>query len=197
MSAPATQATRSLAIDAALHGFLAPDADPAGIELFEQPCAAGDWNGHARAAEAAAARGLPLMLDESIYGMGDIERAARERACAFVKVKLMKLVSLDALASAIERIRVLGMTPVLGNGVACDVSCWMEACVAARHIDNAGEMNGFLKADRMLFARPLAFGDGDIVVEAGVPVLDDDAVAFHTRTQKVFDRESTGCRTRS
>jgi site-specific recombinase len=36
MSAPATQATRSLAIDAALHGFLAPDADPAGClaELF-------------------------------------------------------------------------------------------------------------------------------------------------------------------
>ena len=81
-------------------------ADPAGIELFEQPCAAGDWDGHARAAEAAAARGLPLMLDESIYGMGDIERAARERACAFVKVKLMKLVSLDALASAIVTARV-------------------------------------------------------------------------------------------
>jgi len=137
------------------------------------------------------------MLDESIYGMDDIERAAREHACAYVKVKLMKLISLDALAAAIERIRALGMTPVLGNGVACDVSCWMEACVAARHIDNAGEMNGFLKADRMLFDRPLAFTNGDIVVEPGAPALDADALAFHTRARRVFHPESTGCRTRS
>lgn len=172
-------------------------ADPAGVELFEQPCAAGDWDAHARAAEAAVARGLPLMLDESIYGMPDIERAAREHACAFVKVKLMKLIGVGALAAAIERIRALGMTPVLGNGVACDVSCWMEACVAARHIDNAGEMNGFLKADRMLFARPLAFDNGDIVVEPGAPTLDEDAVAFHTRAHRTFDRENAGCPTRS
>jgi len=172
-------------------------ADPSGVELFEQPCAAGDWDAHARAAEAASTRGLRLMLDESIYGMDDIERAAREHACAYVKVKLMKLISLDALAAAIERIRALGMTPVLGNGVACDVSCWMEACVAARHIDNAGEMNGFLKADRMLFDRPLAFTNGDIVVEPGAPALDADALAFHTRARRVFHPESTGCRTRS
>lgn len=39
------------------------------------------------------------MLDESIYGLADIERAADEGACRFVKVKLMKLVSLDAPAS--------------------------------------------------------------------------------------------------
>ena len=89
------------------------------------------------------------------------------------------------------------MQPVLGNGVACDVSCWMEACVAARHIHNAGEMNGFLKADRMLFARPLAFDDGDIVIEPGLQVLDDDALAFHTRAHRTFHRESAGCRTPS
>src|SRR4029078_8606739 len=99
--------------------------------------------------------------------MDDIERAAGERACAYVKVKLMKLISLDALAAAIERIRALGMTPVLANALACYVSCWMEACVAALHIDNAGEMSGFLKADRMLFDRPLAFTNGDIVVAPG------------------------------
>ena len=172
-------------------------ADPAGVELFEQPCAAGDWDAHARVADAAATRRLPLMLDESIYTMADIERAAREHACAYLKVKLMKFVAIDALAAGIERIRALGMQPVLGNGVACDVSCWMEACVAARHIDNAGEMNGFLKADRMLFARPLAFDNGDIVIEPGVPALDTDALAFHTRAHRTFHRESAGCRTPS
>ena len=160
--------------------------DPAGIELFEQPCAAGDWQAHRAAVAAAAERGLPLMLDESIYDIADIERAADEHACAFVKVKLMKFVGIDALVAAIERIRSRGMWPVLGNGVACDVSCWMEACVAAACIDNAGEMNGFLKARRMLFAEPLAFDAGAIVVPAGLPALDSDALDLYTRERASF-----------
>lgn len=136
--------------------------DPAGIELFEQPCAAGDWEAHMAVVPHS---NVPLMLDESIYGMADIERAAALGAARYVKVKLMKLVSLDALVEAIERIRALGMTPVLGNGVACDLGCWMEACVAARYIDNAGEMNGFLKPHAGLLAQPLAFDDGAIVLQ--------------------------------
>ena len=163
--------------------------DVAGIELFEQPCAAGDWSAHREAAVAASARGLPLMLDESIYAVDDIERAARESACAYVKVKLMKFAGIDALVAAIERIRSLGMRPVLGNGVACDVSCWMEACVAARHIDNAGEMNGFLKAPRMLFAKPLACERGEIVIDPGTPSLDPEALDAFTRERVAFDLE--------
>jgi L-alanine-DL-glutamate epimerase-like enolase superfamily enzyme len=153
--------------------------DPAGIELFEQPCAAGDWDAQRQVATAARRSGLPLMLDESIYGLADIERAAAEGACTYVKVKLMKFVGLGALVAAIERIRALGMRPVLGNGVACDVSCWMEACVAARYIDNAGEMNGFQKARRMLFRAPLVFDRGDIVLDGARPELDADALAAY------------------
>ena len=138
------------------------------------------------------------MLDESIYDLGDIERAAREHACAFVKVKLMKFVGIDALVAAIERIRALGMKPVLGNGVACDVSCWMEACVAARCIDNAGEMNGFLKARRMLFAEPLAFERGEIVIPPGTPRSTRDALAAYTRGDRAISpRPRCGCHTRS
>jgi L-alanine-DL-glutamate epimerase-like enolase superfamily enzyme len=154
---------------------------PAGIEHFEQPCAAGDWVAHRAAAAAAARTGLPLKLDESIYGLADIERAAREHACRNLKVKLMKFAGLDALVAAIARIRALGMRPVLGNGVACDVSCWMEACVAARHIDNAGEMNGFRKATRMLLDPPLAFADGHVVLTPGArPSLDRAALDHYT-----------------
>ena len=160
--------------------------DPAGVELFEQPCAAGDWEAHRSAAAAAARTGMPLMLDESIYGIADIERAAREGACRFVKVKLMKFVDIDALVAAIERIRALGMTPVLGNGVACDPGCWMEACVAARHIDNAGEMNGFLKARGRLFAGALAFDRGDIVLAAERPALDPAAIAAFALAHDTF-----------
>ena len=160
--------------------------DPEGIELFEQPCAAGDWEAHRGAVDAAARTGMPLMLDESIYGIADIERAAREGACRFVKVKLMKFVSVDALVAAIERIRALGMAPVLGNGVACDPGCWMEACVAARHIDNAGEMNGFLKTRRKLFASALAFDRGDIVLAAGAPALDPAAIGAFALVHDTF-----------
>lgn len=136
--------------------------DPAGIELFEQPCIAGDWDAHLAVARVSQ---VPMMLDESIYGLADIEKAASLKAAAYVKVKLMKLVTLDALVQAITRIKALGMQAVLGNGVACDPACWMEACIAARHIDNAGEMNGFLKARAPLLRERLVFRDGAIVLD--------------------------------
>ena len=137
---------------------------PQDIELFEQPCAAGDWDSHMAVARAA---GVPMMLDESIYGLADIDKAATLKAAAYIKVKLMKLVTLNALVHAIARIRDRGMKPVLGNGVACDLGCWLEACVAARHIDNAGEMNGFLKPHANLLTQALTFREGAMWLQPG------------------------------
>jgi L-alanine-DL-glutamate epimerase-like enolase superfamily enzyme len=149
--------------------------DPQGIELFEQPCAAGDWDAQRQVAEASR---VPLMLDESIYDIADIERTAREGLAAFVKVKLMKFGSLARLEAALQRIRALGMQAVLGNGVACAPNCWMEACVAARHIDNAGEMNGFLKPRETLLVEPLVVERGALTLRPGwMPVLDRAALA--------------------
>lgn len=138
--------------------------DPAGIELFEQPCAAGDWDAHLAVARVSR---VPMMLDESIYGMADIERAAELQAARFIKLKLMKLGTLRALVQGLDRIRTLGMTPVLGNGVACDLGCWMEACIAARHIDNAGEMNGFLKTRAQILSEELKVRDAVIELRPG------------------------------
>jgi L-alanine-DL-glutamate epimerase-like enolase superfamily enzyme len=150
---------------------LAPDA----IELFEQPCAAGDWNAAVR---VAAVSTVPMMLDESIYGMADIERAASLGAARFIKLKLMKTGGLDRLAAGLEKIRSLGMEPVLGNGVATEIGCWMEACVARRHIANAGEMNGFLKPTAPLLQHPLRAARGAVVLEPGfAPVLDEAQLA--------------------
>lgn len=87
---------------------IAPDV----IELFEQPCAAGDWDAHMAVARVASVR---MMLDESIYGLADIDREAQLKAAAYTKVKRMKLVTLDQLASAIERIRDCGMPPRIGQ----------------------------------------------------------------------------------
>ncbi len=154
-----------------------------GIELFEQPCAAGDWDAHLA---VAADCPLPLMLDEGIYDEADVDEAARLRAARFVKVKLMKFGTLERLAAVIARIRALGMEPVLGNGVASDVGCWMEACVAARHIDNAAEMNGWLKMARPIFAPPMQVEAGAIRLPAGWrPALDRAAVDAATLGRRV------------
>jgi L-alanine-DL-glutamate epimerase-like enolase superfamily enzyme len=159
---------------------LAPD----GIELFEQPCTAGDW---AAAQAVARVARVPMMLDESIYGLDDIRRAQALGAARYIKLKLMKLGGLRRLTEAIACIRDCGMEPVLGNGVACEVGCWMEACVAARHIGNAGEMNGFLKPTARLLADPLRFDHGAIVLEPGWrPRLDPVAVAAVTRERVVI-----------
>lgn len=151
--------------------------DPEGIELFEQPCRAGDWDSHVAVARAAT---VPLMLDESIYGLADIEKAAALACATYIKVKLMKLVTLRALTLAIARIRELGMKPVLGNGVACDVGCWLEGVVAARSIDNAGEMNGFLKTRSALLRDRLECRDGALwLAPGGPPRLDMAGIERH------------------
>jgi L-alanine-DL-glutamate epimerase-like enolase superfamily enzyme len=153
---------------------LLAELDPQDIELFEQPCAADDWAAHAVAARAAR---VPLMLDESIFSVDDIDRAADQGLTSYVKVKLVKFCSLSRLEQAIERIRARGLEPVLGNGVACDIGCWMETAIAARAVGNAGEMNGWLKTKQSLLANPLSLADGCVVLPAGfLPVLDREAV---------------------
>ncbi len=158
--------------------------DPDGIELFEQPCAAGDWDAACAVARVAT---VPMMLDESIFDLDDIRRAAELRAARYIKVKLMKLGGLSRLATAIDTIRACGMEPVLGNGVACEIGCWMEACVARGRINNAGEMNGFLKPAARLLKNPLKFDHGAIVLEPGFAVeLDHDALARCTVAKEIF-----------
>ena len=126
--------------------------DPSGIELFEQPCHADDWDANASVAKVST---VPIMLDEPICGLDDIERAAEIRNVGFCKLKLKRFGSLDGLKVALERVRALGMEPVLGDGISSELQCWMEGCVARDTIRNAGEFNGFLKPKVRLFAEPL------------------------------------------
>ncbi len=165
--------------------YFATRVDPGNIELLEQPCHAHDW----QALEAVAAvTEVPLMLDESIYCEADIERAARIGA-SFVKLKLMKLVSLDRLEQGIVLIRDLGMQPVLGNGVASDLGCWMEACVAARLIHNAGEMNGFLRQREPLCQPPLEVRGSMLCLSPGVaPNLSEEKLRQVAVATTRFDK---------
>ena len=158
--------------------------DPRGIQLFEQPCAAEDWESNAAVARVST---VPVMMDESIYGFDDIDRAAAMEGVGFVKLKLKKLASMDRLREGLERIRAAGLTPVMGDGVATDICCWLEACVARVTLDNAGEMNGHLKLVEPLFAEPLPFEDGAIVLEPGYrPRPDPEKLERMTTTKERF-----------
>jgi len=148
--------------------------DPENIELVEQPCPADDWETAAAIVEYS---NVPLMLDESIYSLNDIDRAANLKCADYIKLKLMKLGRLGTLEKGIRQIADRGMKAVLGNGVATDLGCWMEVCVALGTVATAGEMNGFLKTPVQLLTPPLKC-EGSAVVLDGLPrEINLDAVA--------------------
>jgi L-alanine-DL-glutamate epimerase-like enolase superfamily enzyme len=148
--------------------------DPEAIELFEQPCDSDDWEANAAVADAST---VPLMLDEPICTLGDIERAAEIEGVGFCKLKLKRFGSLERLADGLKAVRAHGMQPVLGDGLGSEIHSWLEACVARDTVDNAGEFNGFLKPKAGLFEAPLPFEAGAIRMPAGYrPKLDRAAV---------------------
>ena len=160
------------------------EVDPANVELVEQTCAAGDWDAAVAVSRAA---NVPVMLDESIYGIADVERAAELGCATHIKFKLMKAGGLQALADALQRIRDLGMEPILGNGVAGDIGCWMEACVAHRQLSSAGEMNGFLKPVDSLLEAPMTVRGGQLLLPTAPPALSPAKLEAATMVKEVFE----------
>ncbi|MFY0614861.1 MAG: hypothetical protein JXQ99_25255 [Hyphomicrobiaceae bacterium] len=164
----------------------AGNLNPDGIELFEQPCAADDWDANAA---VAAVSTVPLMLDEPICSLEDIERAATIDGVGFCKLKLKRSGSLTRLAESLALVRARGMEPVLGDGLGSDIHAWLEACVARHHIRNAGEYNGFLKCIDRLLVDPPTFDNGQMRLAAGAkPLLDRAAVDRLTVAQCSFGR---------
>jgi L-alanine-DL-glutamate epimerase-like enolase superfamily enzyme len=164
--------------------------DPAGIELFEQPCPAEDWDANAKVASVSP---VPVMLDEPICELADVRRAAGISNVGFCKLKLKRFGGLDLLREALDAVRKFGMGCVLGDGLSSELGCWMEACVASVTIRNAGEFNGFLKPKDRLFAEPLQFVAGELVLPAGfIPVIDATALAAHERVSERFAPSTAG-----
>jgi len=158
--------------------------DPSGIELFEQPCAADDWEANARVASVSP---VPVMLDEPICALADVERAAGIRNIGFCKLKLKRFGGLDLVHRALDAVSTHGMEPVLGDGLGIELGCWMESCVARTTIRNAGEFNGFLKPKVRLFTEPLQFTAGELVLPVGFwPQIDPDALAAHETARERF-----------
>jgi L-alanine-DL-glutamate epimerase-like enolase superfamily enzyme len=158
--------------------------DPESIALFEQPCAAEDWDANAAVARACP---VPLMLDEPICSVADIERAGGIANIGYCKLKLKRFGGLARLKEGLEAVRANGMAPVLGDGLGSEVQSWLEACVARTTIDNAGEFNGFLKPHDRLLEPRLPFACGSVTLPAGYrPTLDRAVVERLTVEQRTF-----------
>jgi hypothetical protein len=127
------------------------------------------------------------MLDEPICTLDDVKRAADIRNVGFCKLKLKRFGGLDLLKEALDAVRQFGMEPVLGDGLSSELGCWMEGCVASSTIHNAGEFNGFLKPNVRLFAQPLQFTAGNLVLSPGfTPTIDGDVLSAHEIEQRWF-----------
>lgn len=129
------------------------------VELVEQPLPPCEWKEMGLLAKQSL---VPLMLDESIYSVEDVRRAA-EIGVRLVKLKLCKQAGISDLLSAAREARSLGLGVVLGNGVASDVGNLAEAwayAAAGGAFQGAGEMNGFIKVRECLLANPPRLVEG-------------------------------------
>jgi L-alanine-DL-glutamate epimerase-like enolase superfamily enzyme len=136
--------------------------NPGGMEFLEQPLKENEWEAMVELAKVSP---IPLGLDESIYGIEAVEKAGRLRCARFVKFKIMKMGSGDALAQGIETAKKFGFEVVLGNGAAGEISCYHEALIASKMITRAGEMNGFLKQKESILAEGLETQGGKIILQ--------------------------------
>lgn len=61
-----------------------------GVRLLEQPLAKTDLEGHAHLRAEARRHGVALMLDESVFTVGDARAAVAAGACDWINIKLQK-----------------------------------------------------------------------------------------------------------
>jgi L-alanine-DL-glutamate epimerase-like enolase superfamily enzyme len=138
--------------------WFAAALDPEGIELFEQPCRAEDWDANAHVARVST---VPIMLDEPICALADVDRAATIPNVKFCKLKLKRFGGLDLLCDALLHVRARGMEPVLGDGLSSEIGCWM--------------------------ANSLRFDSGALVLPRGfVPEIDREVLDAHTTEVERF-----------
>ena len=85
--------------------------DGLAVELFEQPCRRGD---HAGMIEVTARSAVPVVADESIRSLDDLDRIARDREAHGVNLKLAKMGGPLAALAIGRRARALGMPVMAG-----------------------------------------------------------------------------------
>ena len=170
-------------------GYTLPEAkklvqniDPRGIEFLEQPFPEKEWESMAVLAGVSP---VPLGLDESIYGIESLEKTVQLGCARFVKFKIMKMGSADALARAIEAAKEFGLEAILGNGAAGEISCYHEALISSKMKLRAGEMNGFLKQKESILSGELKTHGGKFVLEPDFSLKLDPAKVGRFAVERV------------
>ncbi len=143
------------------------------VELFEQPFPVERWDDMARFKKLSP---VPLMLDESIETEEDVTRTAASGCADYVKFKLVKTGSLKRLEYLIQKAFAAGLKVVIGNGVAGEIGCFHEALLSRKLLDNAGEMNGFLKQRSSLLSNRIELVGGKMLIAPGFTAAIPDEV---------------------
>jgi len=147
-------ANGSWSADAALAAIAA--FAPFGLRYLEQPLPPGDWDG---AIALAARLPVPIMLDESLSSMTEIERLIAGGVPMLAHLKLAKLGGLDRLMAAGRRLAAAGIGVMVGQMNEGAVSTLAAAHAAAALGADMMELYG---ADGLLDdpAGPLRYADG-------------------------------------
>jgi L-alanine-DL-glutamate epimerase-like enolase superfamily enzyme len=158
---PSVDANGSWSADAAREAIAA--FAPFGLRYVEQPLPPGDWDG----AIALAARSpVPIMLDESLSSMTEIERLIACGAPMLAHLKLAKLGGLDRLMAAGRRLMAAGIGIMVGQMNEGVVSTLAAAHAALALRAPYAELYGAdgLESDP---AGAMTYADGGLAVPAG------------------------------
>ena len=135
------------------------DLEDAGleIELAEQPVPAGDW---AALAQVSAAVDTPVMADESLWTLADLDRLLQHNAAPLVNIKLAKAGGLRHGRRLLERARAEGLGVVIGcmleSPVGIAAAASLASLLPATDRSAAQDLDGGL----WLAASPVAGGAG-------------------------------------
>jgi L-alanine-DL-glutamate epimerase-like enolase superfamily enzyme len=96
-----------------------------GVEFVEQPVAARDLDGMAW---VRARADLPILADESVYGVRDLVEVIRRGAADLVNVKLAKCGGLRVARTLLELARECGVGTMVGSMMESHVGVGAAAC---------------------------------------------------------------------
>lgn len=127
--------------------YLAKALEEIGVDVFEQPLAAGDFLGHAKLREFTT---VPIALDESIWTPADVVRAIQFQSCDVIVIKTTKMGGLTKAKQCGEIAAAAGLQ-MLGGGLTESSLCLYASghLFHALGITTPVDLNGplFLKDD--------------------------------------------------
>lgn len=126
---------------------LSREMEEIGVNVFEQPLAAGDLLGHAKLREFTT---IPIALDESIWTPEDVVRAIQLQACDAIVIKATKMGGISRAKRCGEIAKAAGMELLGGGLTESSLGLYASAHVFhALNITTPVDLNGplFLKDD--------------------------------------------------